>query len=113
MDLPDVESLIDFLEGWDPAEGALLTHCYAGVSRSTAAALIAATIKTGDPEWSARRLRVAAPHALPNRRIVALADEALGLSGSLIRACQAMGSSTVSVAEGPLTVLRIGPEQRS
>jgi predicted protein tyrosine phosphatase len=107
-----IEKLIDFVIGWDPDEGALLAHCYAGVSRSTATALIAATIKTGDAYWSARRLRAAAPHAYPNRRIVALADDILGLAGELMDACESMGSSDVSVAEGPLTVLRIGEEQR-
>ena len=61
--LPDrvhVETLIDFVSDWNPDEGALLTHCYAGVSRSTAAALIAAAIKTGDAHWSAMRLRACA-----------------------------------------------------
>lgn len=102
----DVESLIGFVEGWDPADGAFLAHCYAGVSRSTAAALIAATIKTADPHWSALHLRAAAPHAQPNRRIIALADEILGLDGALVSARESMGEAT-SVFEGPLTVLRI------
>jgi len=108
-----IEELVDFVNTWDPDEGAFLTHCYAGVSRSTATALIAATMKTGDPSWSALRLRAAAPHAYPNRHIVSLADEILGLSGALVDACEAMGDSSASVAEGPLTVLRIGDEQRN
>ena len=103
----DVETLIRFLEGWDPAEGALLAHCYAGVSRSTATALIAATMKLGDPGDAARRLRAAAPHAQPNPRIITLADEVLSLDGALIRAREEMGSAS-AVFEGPLTVLRIG-----
>ncbi len=110
----DIEELVRFVGTWNPGEGALLTHCYAGVSRSTATALIAATIKTGDPTWSAIRLRAAAPHAYPNRHIIALADEVLGLDGGLRAACEAMGDSTASLldgAEGPLTVLRIGDEQ--
>lgn len=105
-----VSALIDFIAGWRPEQGALLTHCYAGVSRSTAAALIAATLKTNDPHWAARRLRAAAPHAAPNRLIIALADDLLGLNGALIDARENMGES-VSVVEGPLTVLRIGAEQ--
>ncbi len=107
-----VEALVAFIDGWAPERGALLTHCYAGVSRSTATALIAATMKTGDPRWSALRLRAAAPHAAPNRRIISLADEVLGLRGSLVAACEAMGES-VGVVEGPLTVLRIGEQQKS
>lgn len=102
-----VESLIEFLDRWDPGEGALLAHCYAGVSRSTATALIAATIKTGDAQESAMRLRAASPHASPNRRIVALADEVLALDGALVDACEAMGSSRVGEPVS-LTVLRIG-----
>ena len=108
----DIESLIEFVHGWAPDEGPFLTHCYAGVSRSTATALIAATVKTGDPRWSAIRLRAASPHAYPNRRIIALADDILGLDGELIDACHAMGEATARVVEGPLTVLRIGDEQR-
>lgn len=103
----DVEALIDFADSWDPAEGAFLAHCYAGVSRSTAAALIAATLKTGDPHWSAQRLRAAAPHAQPNRRIIALADEVLALNGALVRARESMGEATGGF-ERPLTVLTIG-----
>lgn len=107
-----VEDLVSFIDGWAPEAGALLTHCYAGVSRSTATALIAATMKTGDAHWSALRLRAAAPHAAPNRRIISLADDVLGLQGRLLEACGAMGES-VGVVEGPLTVLRIGEEQTS
>jgi len=103
----DVEALVGFVEGWEPSEGAFLAHCYAGISRSTAAALIAATIKTGDPHGSALHLRAAAPHAQPNRRIIALADEVLDLRGALISARESMGEAT-SLPEGPLTVLRIG-----
>ena len=108
----DVENLIRFIESWDPGDGALLTHCYAGVSRSTATALIAATMKTGDPGWSALRLRAAAPHAMPNRLIIELADAVLGLEGALISARQSMGDASVTAEDATITVLRIGQEQR-
>ncbi len=102
----DMQQLIDFVEHWDPEVGALMTHCYAGVSRSTAAALIAACMKSGDPELSGRRLREAAPHAQPNRHLVALADEML--SGVDVKAAhRAMGPATRSVASGPLTTLQM------
>jgi predicted protein tyrosine phosphatase len=103
-----VQALIDFIHQWDPRDGALMTHCYAGVSRSTAAALIAAFMKTTDALGSARALRVAAPYAQPNRRVIALADHALGCEGELIAAVKEMGPATESVVEAPLTVLRIG-----
>ena len=103
----DVEELIGFIESWNPEDGALLTHCYAGVSRSTATALIAAFVKTSDAEASAGALRTAAPHALPNRHLIALADEVLGCNGALIAARETMGGASVSVADGPLTILRL------
>ena len=103
----DVEQLIDFIERWQPERGALMTHCYAGVSRSTAAALIAAYVKSGDAEASGRALRAAAPHAQPNRHIVALADEVLGSAGEMLRAHRSMGPATQSVVSGPLTTLKL------
>ena len=105
----DVEALVEFLDGWDPERGALLSHCYAGVSRSTAAGLIAAVMKTGDPTWSALRLRSAAPHAIPNPRIIELADQILGLAGTLVEARAMMGAPSVSPEEARIAVLRIRP----
>ena len=85
-----VTDLIEFLYSWD-AETGLLIHCMAGVSRSTAVALIAHTLKTNDPSRSAMALREAAPYAWPNRRIVSLADSILGLNGRLNSALEEMG----------------------
>ena len=58
-----------------------------------ATALIAACIKTGDAATSARALRDASPHAKPNRRIIALADEVLNQNGALIAARESMGNA--------------------
>lgn len=85
-----IADLIDFLNTWD-AETGLLIHCHGGVSRSTAAALIAHTLKTNDPSQSAIALRKASPYASPNSRIVALADSIMGLDGQLTRALKKMG----------------------
>lgn len=85
-----ITDLIEFLYSWK-TERSLLIHCMAGVSRSTAVALIAHVLKTDDPSQSAMALRKAAPYAWPNRRIVSLADSILGLNGQLIRAREAMG----------------------
>ena len=42
-----VSGLIDFLETWDP-HTPLLSHCWAGISRSTATAFIAACLHNPD-----------------------------------------------------------------
>ena len=85
-----IKALIEFLDS-RKSEVPLLVHCLAGVSRSTAVALIAHTLKTGDPHKSAEALRKASSYAWPNRRILALADAILGLDGELIDAREAMG----------------------
>jgi predicted protein tyrosine phosphatase len=92
------------LQSW-PGDEPLLVHCYAGVSRSMAAALIALSLEDDRREMEAARiLRAAAPHAHPNARIVALADRLLGRQGRLVAANQAMGPAT-PVVEGPLVEL--------
>jgi len=105
--LPDethVAPLIDFLRDRDRGQPVLF-HCMAGVSRSTAGALIALALDAeGREEEAAERLYAAAPHAHPNRRIVALADRLLGRAGRLIAAREAMGPWTPMVS-APLTVV--------
>ncbi|NNG05062.1 MAG: protein tyrosine phosphatase [Inquilinus sp.] len=90
-----IVALLGFLHGWQPS-APLLVHCFAGISRSTAAALIALVFRhDGREEEGARRLRQVAPHAQPNRRIIALADDLLGRSGRLIAAREAMGEAAM------------------
>jgi predicted protein tyrosine phosphatase len=71
-------TLLDFVNQWD-ARQPLLIHCWAGVSRSTASAFIAAC--TVNPYASEREIaeeiRAASPTATPNRLLVAHADDIL------------------------------------
>lgn len=91
-DVPHMERLLAFLREWRHDDAPLLIHCLAGISRSMAAALIALVVKAGGNEHeAARRIREAAPHAQPNRRMIALADQMLGCQGRLIAAREAMG----------------------
>ncbi len=87
-----MHELLDFVQSW-PREAPLVIHCYAGISRSTAAAY--ATLCALLPERSehelALRLRHASPTATPNPRIVALADQALRREGRMITAIAAIG----------------------
>jgi predicted protein tyrosine phosphatase len=93
--LPDPEhvaALIEFVRSWAPDEAPILIHCVAGISRSMAAALITLALKAPGRELeAARRVRHAARHAYPNRRMIAVADELLGCEGRLIDAREAMG----------------------
>lgn len=88
----DIAALIAFVRAWDGA-APFLIHCYAGVSRSTAAAYVALCALRPDlPEAAAAaRLRAASPTATPNPRIVALADAALGRAGRMRAAIAAIG----------------------
>ena len=68
-------------------------HCFAGVSRSTAAAYIAACALAPERDEFAiaRALRAASPTASPNARLVALADDALGRRGRMNEAIAEIG----------------------
>lgn len=69
----------------DSAEGHLLVHCHAGVSRSSAAML--SLLTQANPEESEdalfARLREIRPQAWPNSLMVGFADEQLGRQGRL------------------------------
>ena len=93
--LPDakhLEDLLGFVHAWDRAEP-MVIHCFAGVSRSTAAAFIAAcALAPARDEFAiARALRAASPTASPNPRLVALGDDALGRHGRMNEAIVNIG----------------------
>jgi predicted protein tyrosine phosphatase len=88
----DVAALLDFARGWDGARP-MLVHCWAGISRSTAAAFAIACARRPDLDEAiiAAALRRVSPYATPNPRIVALADDLLGRDGRMINAARAIG----------------------
>ncbi len=86
-----VFALIEFLCEWNPAMG-LLAHCWAGISRSTATAFIAACIHNPDADENiiARAIADASPTAYPNTLIVSIADEILKRDGKMAAAANAI-----------------------
>ncbi|MFC6490552.1 tyrosine phosphatase family protein [Nitratireductor sp. GCM10026969] len=102
-----VENLLDFAYGWNRA-APLVVHCFAGISRSTAAAYtIAAALQPAHNEMElARELRRLAPSATPNARIIALADDLLGRQGRMVEAIRAIGRGAEAF-EGTPFALRI------
>ena len=95
-----VEQIFEFARGWD-AGTPMVVHCWAGISRSTATAFAIACERNprADEMEIALAMRRASSAALPNRRIVALADEILGRRGRMVHAVEAMGGNGF-VAEG-------------
>jgi predicted protein tyrosine phosphatase len=100
-----VEQLIGFVTGWTPVRP-IVVHCYAGISRSSAAAFI--TLCALKPERDeadiARRLRAASRFAYPNPRIVAIGDEMLGRKGRMVAAVKAIGRGELIAENVPFSM---------
>lgn len=82
----DVQRIIQLAESLRPNTGKVLIHCEAGVSRSTAAALImyACWFGPGREGEAMQRVLAQRPIAFPNSRMVELADRILSREGRLI-----------------------------
>jgi len=97
-----VGALIAFVRGWDRARP-LVVHCYAGISRSTAAAYVSACAlnPARDELAIARELRRLSATATPNARIVSLADRMLGRDGRMVAAIDAIGRGLIAYEGQP------------
>jgi|SRR5579871_2057426 len=96
-DAEHVESLLGFVRGWD--RGApLVVHCWAGISRSTAAAFVSvcALAPERDEHEIAWAIRRASPTATPNSRIVGFADTLLDRRGRMVAAIEEIGRGTLA-----------------
>jgi predicted protein tyrosine phosphatase len=87
-----VQRLIDFVGKWDRT-APMVVHCYAGISRSTAGAFVAACALNPQRNeleiaWEVRR---ASRTAQPNARIVTIADRLLKRDGRMVRAIETIG----------------------
>lgn len=102
-----VNEFLGFAERWDRA-APMVVHCFAGISRSTAAAfsIVCAARPDLDEGEIALRLRQRSPEATPNTRLVAIADEILGRSGRMVRAVEKIGRG-VEAYEGTVFAFRL------
>jgi predicted protein tyrosine phosphatase len=87
-----VRRLIYFVTAWD-RKAPMVVHCFAGISRSTAGAYVAACALNPKRDemqiaWDIRR---ASRTAQPNARIVSIADRLLKRDGRMVRAIDAIG----------------------
>jgi predicted protein tyrosine phosphatase len=106
--LPDethIGRILDFVAAWDRAHP-LVIHCYAGISRSTAAAYIAACALAPERDEGAiaDALRAAAPSATPNPLFVAIADRMLGRDGRMSAAIARIGRGADAFEGTPFTL---------
>jgi predicted protein tyrosine phosphatase len=97
-----MEQLIGFVRGWN-RESPIVIHCWAGISRSTAGAYIAACALAPERDEAeiANALRAASPMATPNSHFVALADDLLGRGGRMVDAIQAIGRGAEAMEGTP------------
>ena len=82
----DIQQIIALAHELRSKAGRVLIHCEAGVSRSTAAALImyACWLGPGREHEAMRRVLTQRPIAIPNRRMVEIADRLLKREGCLV-----------------------------
>lgn len=87
-----VADLLTFVQGWK-REKPIVVHCFAGISRSTAAAFITACAiqPERDEGEIARAIRKASITAQPNPRIVKFGDHLLGRQGRMVEAVRSIG----------------------
>ena len=86
-----MQAVLDFGRRCDD-QRALLIHCWAGISRSSAAAFAIACDRTpGFERDIAIELRRRSPLATPNRLMVRLADDLLERNGRMVEAIEGIG----------------------
>ena len=97
-----VVRLIDFVGAWD-RQAPMVVHCYAGISRSTAGAFVAACAlnPSRDEREIAWAIRRASRTAQPNARIVSIADHLLKRDGRMVRAIETIGPGDIATEGHP------------
>jgi predicted protein tyrosine phosphatase len=97
-----LHQLMAFGRKWDRTRP-MVIHCWAGISRSTAAAFVIACMLNPkrDEHELAQTLRAASPSATPNARLVEIADSILDRQGRMITAIESIGRGADAFAGTP------------
>jgi predicted protein tyrosine phosphatase len=100
-----VAEIVAFARSWDQS-APLLIHCWMGVSRSPAAALIAALAANPDLDETelTKALRRASPQASPNTRLVEIGDAVLARAGRLVAGVKAIGRGADYHGDAPFVL---------
>ena len=100
-----IEEILRFAREWDHA-GPLVVHCWAGISRSTAATFITlcALNEDGFEARIARSIRQASATATPNPLMVSIADDMLGRRGRMMDAVAAIGQGEMALSGVPFSM---------
>lgn len=105
-----ISSLLGFTRNWNRS-APILIHCWAGISRSTAAAyiLLCDLNASADEYQLAQTLQFYAPHAQPNRLMIRHADSLLARQGRMVSAIESMPPAVAAV-EGEVVEIPLGTE---
>ena len=100
-----LDQLLEFGRKWDRTTP-LAIHCWAGISRSTAAAYILACAINPDLDERelAQELRRRAPSATPNPLLVQMADAKLGRAGRMVEAIRSIGRGADAFSGTPFVL---------
>lgn len=86
-DAGHIAAILQFAKGLNShAAPRLLIHCHAGISRSTAAAIILLAHRGAAAEAAVARVVALRPKAWPNLRMIEIGDRMLKLENRLVRA---------------------------
>ena len=100
-----IEEILRFARDWDHS-GPLVVHCWAGISRSTAATFITlcALNEDGVEARIARSIRQNSKTATPNALMVSIADDILGRRGRMVDAIAEIGQGQIAMVGDPFSL---------
>jgi predicted protein tyrosine phosphatase len=108
--VPDQSTIGSIIEFGRQREYSILIHCWAGISRSSAAAYILASESNPGYEHDiGRELRLRAPFATPNRLMIEIADNLLNRGGRMIAAIESIGRGAEAFEGKPYEMPLVWP----